>query len=216
MNQEIQLKKLKESIEWIFKQILVTKKTYSAVVAVSEVTQKTNALSEYGDYFAYTQNIMIGDILLQLAKFFVDNKDSHSVPKIIKTSNNLFTKDYYRKTGYNQHRTYEELKAQLNQMEEELNSLEISISHLKKIRNKDLAHLDKRISNFENRENLMQSNPIYLADVLSLFDFAFKSLSTIRGILFNISFTFHEHSYIYELEKIAESIEKENPIKKDQ
>ncbi|GGD02791.1 hypothetical protein [Enterococcus wangshanyuanii] len=216
MNQKNQLEKLERSIKWIFKQILGTKKTYAAILAVSEVTKKNNALSEYGDYFAYTQNVMVGDVLLQLSKFFVDNKDSHSVPKIIRISNDLFTEDYYKKTGYNQHTTYEKLKSELVQMEEELDSLEKPISHLKKIRNRDLAHLDKRISNEESRENLIQSNPIYLSDVLYLFDFAFKSLSTIRGTLFNISFNFQEPSYIYELEKIAELIEKEKSIKKDQ
>ncbi|WP_088271943.1 hypothetical protein [Enterococcus wangshanyuanii] len=101
-------------------------------------------------------------------------------------------------------------------MEEELDSLEKPISHLKKNSKQRFAHLDKRISNEESRENLIQSNPIYLSDVLYLFDFAFKSLSTIRGTLFNISFNFQEPSYIYELEKIAELIEKEKSIKKDQ
>ncbi|MBP1046761.1 hypothetical protein I6N96_10835 [Enterococcus sp. BWM-S5] len=84
----------------------------------------------------------------------------------------------------------------------------VSISHLKKIRNRDLAHLDKRISNSISRENLIKSNPVYVSEVQSLFDFSLNSLSTIRGILFNISFTYHEHNYVYELERIAEAIEK--------
>lgn len=208
MGNEKRLEKLEDSIKWLFQQILVTQKTYAAIEAVSEVTKKTDVLSKYGDYFAYTQNLMIGDVQLQLAKVFVENKDSHSVPKIIEMSNNLFTEDYYTNTGYNQHKTYVELKAELNRIKKELSNFGVPISNLKKIRNRDLAHFDKRISNSNSRENLIKSNPIFVPDVPSLLYFSLNSLSTIRAILFNISFTYREHSYVYELEKIAEAIEK--------
>lgn len=214
MNPKVQLEKLKRDIEWIFYQVLVMKKSYAAIVGVSEVSQKTDALSNYGDYFAYTQNIMIGELQLQLAKLFVDDKESHSIQKIIYVSNSLFTREYYKSTGYNQHITYYMQKEILNQLEKNLIKLENPISNLKKLRDKDLAHFDHSISNPDSRKNLVQSNPISVADVQNLLDYAFNSISVIKGLIFNTSPKFQEPDYTYELEKIAELIEK--AIKKEE
>jgi len=70
--------------------------TFSAIEAVSEICQQTSALGTYGDYFAYSQNVMISEVQLQLAKLYVVDRDSHSLPEIIKTANSLFTEKYHQ------------------------------------------------------------------------------------------------------------------------
>lgn len=207
MNPKFQLEKLNRDINWLIYQTLLTKQTFNAVIAVSEITNKTNALSNYGDYFAYSQNIMIGEVQLQLSKIFVDNKDSHSLYNIIQVANDLFTEKYYKQTGYNQNKSYNELKSKLQQLKNDFKDLETPIRSLKKIRNRDLAHFDKRISSFDNLELLIDSNPLFLKDIQDLISFSVKSLSDIKAIFFNIYPKFEARKYDYELEQIAKSIE---------
>lgn len=207
MNLEVQLGRLERDIDWLIYQNLLTNQTFNAVMAVSQVSTKTNALSTYGDYFAYSQNIMISEVQLQLSKLFVENRDSHSLYKTIKVANELFTEKYYKQTGYNQHKSYNELSSKLQQLKSDFKDLEKPIRNLKKIRNRDLAHFDKRISNLEKLEDLIELNPLFLNDIQDLINFSVKSLSEIKAIFFDIYPRFEARKYDYELEQIAKSIE---------
>lgn len=207
MNLEVQLGRLERDIDWLIYQTLLTNQTFNAVMAVSQVSTKTNALSTYGDYFAYSQNIMISEVQLQLSKLFVENRDSHSLYKTIKVANELFTEKYYKQTGYNQHKSYNELSSKLQQLKSDFKDLEKPIRNLKKIRNRDLAHFDKRISNLEKLEDLIELNPLFLNDIQDLINFSVKSLSEIKAIFFDIYPRFEARKYDYELEQIAKSIE---------
>lgn len=150
---------------------------------------------------------MISEVQLQLSKLFVDNRDSHSLYKTIKVANELFTEKYYKQTGYNQHKSYNELSSKLQQLKSDFKDLEKPIHNLKKIRNRDLAHFDKRISNLENLEVLIELNPLFLNDIQDLINFSVKSLSEIKAIFFDIYPRFEARKYDYELEQIAKSIE---------
>lgn len=207
MNLEVQLVRLERDIDWLIYQTLLTNQTFNAVMAVSQVSTKTNALSTYGDYFAYSQNIMISEVQLQLSKLFVENRDSHSLYKTIKVANELFTEKYYKQTGYNQHKSYNKLSSKLQQLKSDFKDLEKPIRNLKKIRNRDLAHFDKRISNLEKLEDLTELNPLFLNDIQDLINFSVKSLSEIKAIFFDIYPRFEARKYDYELEQIAKSIE---------
>ena len=207
MNLEVQLGRLERDIDWLIYQTLLTNQTFNAVMAVSQVSTKTNALSTYGDYFAYSQNIMISEVQLQLSKLFVENRDSHSLYKTIKVANELFTEKYYKQTGYNQHKSYNELSSKLQQLKSDFKDLEKPIRNLKKIRNRDLAHFDKRISNLEKLEDLIELNPLFLNDIQDLINFSVTSLSEIKAIFFDIYPRFEARKYDYELEQIAKSIE---------
>ncbi len=78
--------KLKKSLDWLFDQTYLTKRSFDAILAVSKVYSETSVLGLYGDYFGYTQNVMIGEVQLSLAKIFVENKDSHSIVQVDRKS----------------------------------------------------------------------------------------------------------------------------------
>lgn len=215
MNPKVQLELLERNVKWLFYQTLLAKQTLNAVNAVSQVSSKTSALSSYGDYFAYSQNIMINEVQLQLSKLFVENKDSHSLYKIISVADELFTESYYKHTAHNQFHSYKELSCQLQQMKSGLQDLKTPIRNLKKIRNKDLAHFDKSISDLGKLEVLIESNPLFLKDIHDLINFSIESLSEIKAIFFNIHLRFEARMYDYELEQIAKSIEEYLENKKE-
>ena len=112
MNPKIQIEKLKKDLEWLLYQAMVLKQTFNAALAVSQVFEKTDSLATYGDYFGLTQNIMIGDIQLQLAKLFDKNKQSHSISKIIETANDLYTEKYFQSMTYFSAQSYQDLKSE--------------------------------------------------------------------------------------------------------
>lgn len=215
MNPKVQLGRLEKDVEWLIYQTLLTNQTFNAVTAVSQVSTKTYALSTYGDYFAYSQNIMISEVQLQLSKLYIENKDSHSLYKIINVANELFTEKYYKQTGYNHHKSFNELSSKLQQLKSDFKDLETPIRNLKKIRNRDLAHFDKRISDLEELEVLIESNSLFLKDIQDLINFSVKSLGEIKAIFFNIYPKIEARKYDYELEQIAKSIEEYRENKKD-
>lgn len=208
MNEKDQIQKLRDNVDWLIYQSIMLQNTFSAIEAVSEICQQTSALGTYGDYFAYSRNVMISEVQLQLAKLYVSNKDSHSLPKVIETANLLFTERYHQSTGYNPHKSFQELKGLLTDLERRLEEFEATIINLKKLRNKDLAHLDKSISNVYSRNELVANNPLSLKEVKRLIDFSFEALSKIKGTLFNITPTFSPRDYVGELRMIASAIEK--------
>lgn len=213
MNEKVQIQKLRDDVDWFIYQSIMLQNTFSAIEAVSEVCQQTSALGTYGDYFAYSQNMMISEVQLQLAKLYVSNKDSHSLPKVIDTAKVLFTERYYQSTGYNSQKAYKELKELLEDLGKKLNGFETTICNLKKLRNKDLAHLDKTITNVDSRDELVTNNPIFLRDVKSLIDFSFEAPSRIKGIMFNVTPAFIPRDYVGELQMIARAIEKQEDKK---
>lgn len=215
MNPKVQLELLERNVEWLFYQTLLAKQTLNAVNAVSQVSSKTSALSSYGDYFAYSQNIMINEVQLQLSKLFVENKDSHSLYKIISVADELFTERYYKNTEFNHYKSYNELSSKLQQWKSDYQDLETPIRNLQKIRNRDLAHFDKRISDFEHLEDLIESNPVFLKDIHDLINFSIESLSEIKAIFFDTHLRFEARMYDYELEQIAKSIEEYLENKKE-
>ena len=132
MNPKIQIEKLKKDLEWLLYQAMVLKQTFNAALAVSQVFEKTDSLATYGDYFGLTQNIMSGDIQLQLAKLFDKNKQSHSISKIIETANDLYTEKYFQSMTYFSAQSYQDLKSELEALAHRLNELEQPIKNLKK------------------------------------------------------------------------------------
>lgn len=162
MNPKVQLENLKKDLEWMFLQAISTKQTINVAFAVSEIFDKTNALSTFGDYFAYSQNIMIGEVQLQLSKMYIKNIDSITLPKIIELSNDLFTEKYYQDTRKHNFRSYIDLKSKLEELSVKLNELSDPIKNLKIIRDKNLAHFDKEIKNYDDLEAMNQTNPVFL------------------------------------------------------
>lgn len=65
---------------------------------------------KYGDYFAYSQSVIISEVYLQLSKLYVFNKDSHSLRRLIEATNKFFTNEYYQSVEYSFYRSYTELK----------------------------------------------------------------------------------------------------------
>lgn len=207
MNPQKQIPKLKKNLEWLLCQAIITRQTFNAAYAVSQVFEETNVLAPYGDYFAYTQNIMISDVQLQLVKLFDNNKQSLSIPKIIDDAVSLFTEKYYKEErGISRH-TFLELSEILANQKELLGDLSIPINNLKVLRDKDLAHLDKSINNLDKLEGISKNNPVYLTEAKELVDFAVEGLSQVKAVMFNISPTIHERSYVSELTEIAGAIE---------
>lgn len=145
MNPKVQLENLKRELEWMLQQAISTKQTFNATLGVSEIFDKTNALATYGDYFAYSQNVMIGEVQLQLSKMYVENADSITLPKIINLSNNLFTEKYYKETRIPALDSFTDLKSKLDKLNVELNELSDPIKNLKLLRDKNLAHFDKKM-----------------------------------------------------------------------
>lgn len=207
MNPKVQIEILRKDLEWLLQQAVSTKQTFNACLAVSDVFANTKALATYGDYFAYSQNMMIGEIQLQLSKLYVENSDSITLSKIIDLSNDLFTEIYYKETRNPDFGTYASLKSKLEKMSVELNELAEPIKNLKRLRNKNLAHFDKNIKSYDDLEEMNQSNPFFLEQAIQLIEFALESLSKCKGIMFNISLKIHHREYTHEIEEIAKAIE---------
>lgn len=207
MNPKVQLANLKIELEWMLQQAISTKQTFNATLGVSEVFAETEALATYGDYFAYSQNVMIGEVQLQLSKMYVENADSITLEKIINQSNDLFTEKYYQKTRNPALGSYVDLKNKLDKLNVELNELSEPIKNLKLLRDKNLAHFDKKIKNYDDLKAMSQSNPVFLKQAMRLMDFALESLCLIKGIVFNITPNIHHREYTYELKEIAEALE---------
>lgn len=217
MNPKQQIPKLKKNLEWLLYQAIVTRQTFNAAYAVSQVFGETNALATYGDYFAYTQNIMISDVQLQLAKLFDNNKQSLSIPKIIDDVISLFTEKYYEEVRGISDPTFSELCIILANQKNHLDDLSTPIKNLKVVRDKDLAHFDKSIGNLDKLEGISKNNQVYLTEAKELVDFAVEGLSQVKAVMFNISPTIHERSYISEVTEIARAIEayKDNKLDYD-
>lgn len=207
MNPKVQLENLRIELEWMFQQAISTKQTFSATFAVSEVFAITNALATYGDYFAYSQNVMIREVQLQLSKLYVENSGSITLPKIITLANDLFTEKYYKETRNSEFGSYVDLKGKLEGLSKELEELSEPIKNLKLLRDKNLAHFDKKIKSYDELEAMGKSNPVFLNQAMRLTDFALESLSVIKGVVFNISPLIHHRDYTCELEEIAKAIE---------
>ncbi|MDH6604113.1 hypothetical protein OKW23_001270 [Bacilli bacterium PM5-9] len=207
MNPKVQLENLKREIEWMLQQAISTKQTFNATFAVSEVFAKTNALAIYGDYFAFSQNVMISDIQLQLSKLYVENADSITLSKSITLANDLFTEKYYKEKGNHALGSYADLKNNLDELNERLNELTEPIKNLKLLRDKNLAHFDKKIKNYDDLDILNQSNPVFLKEAILLINFVLESLCTIKSIVFNTKLLVHHKDYTHELEQIAKAIE---------
>lgn len=207
MNPKVQLENLRKDLDWMLLQTISTKQTFNATFAVSEVFAKTNALDIYGDYFAYSQNVMIGEVQLQISKMYVGNTESITLPKIIDLSNELFTEKYYKETRNPALGSYVDLKNKLDKLNLELNELSQSIKNLKLLRDKNLAHFDKKIKSYVDLEAVSQFNPVFLKQAMRLIDFALESLSLIKGIVFNITPSIHHREYTYELKEIAKALE---------
>lgn len=207
MNPKIQIEKLKKDLEWLLYQAMVLKQTFNAALAVSQVFEKTDSLATYGDYFGLTQNIMIGDIQLQLAKLFDKNKQSHSISKIIETANDLYTEKYFQSMTYFSAQSYQDLKSELEALAHRLNELEQPIKNLKKLRDKNLAHLDKSVDSLDKLINNNNDAPVLLTEAVTLIDFSIQSLSKIKTIMFNINSSFQEKDYVWELSEVAKAIE---------
>ncbi|MDG6143223.1 hypothetical protein [Lactococcus formosensis] len=207
MNPKIQIEKLKKDLEWLLYQAMVLKQTFNAALAVSQVFEKTDSLATYGDYFALTQNIIIGDSQLQLAKLFDKNKQSISIPKIIETANELYTEKYFQSMAYFSAQSYQDLKSELEALAHILNELEQPIKNLKKLRDKNLAHLDKSVDSLDKLINISNDAPVLLSEAVTLIDFSIQSLSKIKTIMFSIDSSFQEKDYVWELSEIAKAIE---------
>jgi hypothetical protein len=207
MNPKVQLENLKKELEWMIQQAISTKQTFNATLGVSEVFAKTKALATYGDYFAYSQNVMIGEVQLQLSKMYVENTDSITLPKIIVLAKDLFTENYYKENRNPDFDTYADLKNKLDKLNVELKELSEPIKNLKILRDKNLAHFDKKIKSYDDLEVVSQSNPVFLKQAIQLIDFALESLSLIKGIVFNITPNIYHREYTHELKEIAKEIE---------
>lgn len=207
MSPKEQLENQKKELEWMLQQAICTKQTFKATFAVSEVFARTNALATYGDYFVYSQNVMISEIQLQLSKLYVENSDSITLPKIITVANGLFTEKYYKETRDPDFGSYADLKGKLEELSKELKELSEPITNLKLLRDKNLAHFDKKIKSYDDLEVVSKSNPVFLNQAMHLIDFALESLCVIKGIIFNISPLIHHRDYTRELEEIAKAIE---------
>ncbi len=200
--------KLKKSLDWLFDQTYLAKRSFDAILAVSKVYSETSVLGLYGDYFGYTQNVMIGEVQLSLAKIFVENKDSHSIVQVIEQANQTFTEEYFKEVDYDEKESYEELKKKLMDIEKESKKLSCTITKLRRIRNKNLAHLDKKISTFEELESFLNKNMISVRDVHKLIDFAIESILCIKRIVFNVQVNVIEkYDYESEISKIAKAME---------
>lgn len=199
--------KLKKSLEWLLSQTYLAKRSFDAILAVSKVYSETSVLSLYGDYFGYTQNVMIGEVQLSLSKIFVENKDSHSIIQVIEKANQIFTEEYFKEVDHDEEESYEELKKKLIDIENESKELSCIITKLRRIRNKNLAHLDKKISTFEELESFLNKNMISVRDVHKLIVFSIESILCIKRVVFNVQVNIIEkYDYESEISKIAKAI----------
>lgn len=199
--------KLKKSLEWLLSQTYLAKRSFDAILAVSKVYSETSVLSLYGDYFGYTQNVMIGEVQLSLSKIFVENKDSHSIIQVIEKANQIFTEEYFKEVDHDEEESYEELKKKLIDIENESKELSCIITKLRRIRNKNLAHLDKKISTFEELESFLNKNMISVRDVHKLIVFPIESILCIKRVVFNVQVNIIEkYDYESEISKIAKAI----------
>lgn len=207
MNPNVQIEKLKKDLEWLFYQSMVLKQTFNAALAVSQVFEKTNSLTAFGDYFAYSQSLMISDTQLQLAKLFDKNKQSISIPKIIELSNCLYSEKYFQSMTYFSTQSYQDLKSDLEALAHRLNELEHPIKNLKKLRDKNLAHFDKSIDSVERLEEASKNSPVLLSEAVALIDFSLFAISQIKEIFFSIHNDYSTKEYESELLEIAHAIE---------
>lgn len=206
MNPKEQIPKLKKNLNWLLYQAIITRQTFNAAYAVGQVFEKTDALATYGDFFAYSQFIMIADVQLQLAKLF-DNKQSLSIPRIIDDAISLFSEKYYKEERGVSYHSYADLSKILFEEKQRLDSLSTPIKNMKTLRDKDLAHFDKSVGIMDKLEEIFKKNPIYTTEAKELVDFAVEGLSNVKAVMFNISPLIHERSYVSEVTEIAKAIE---------
>ncbi|AKP36639.1 MULTISPECIES: AbiU2 domain-containing protein [Leuconostoc] len=206
MNPKVQIPRLKKHLEWLLYQAIVTRQTFNATYAVGKMLYKTEVLLTYGDYFSYSQSIMIENVQLQLSKMYEHNKQSYTIPTIIENSIKIFSLKYYEEVSHSAQASYSDCVNKLKNLKVKLDELNDPINHLKKIRDINLAHLDKSIDTLDKLEDVQNSNPIYLIETKKLIDFAVSCLTTIKLIMFNIDTHVHNREYENELNEIAKAI----------
>ncbi|MBS9335573.1 hypothetical protein LQZ24_04795 [Fructobacillus sp. M1-13] len=198
---------IEEEMNWLFRSVVNSIRLFGHVIAVSNYA-KENALRKYGDYFGFSQQVMQKQLLLELAKLYVKNRDSHTLPRLVERSLKFLTKKNFKnyKLIPNENRSLDELKQQLLDLHKELEKLGTPINNLKKVRDNILAHNDKSISNALESIAFQHQNPITAKEVKRLVEFGEEIINTLSIVLFNKELKLIRKDYNQEIKRLVEDI----------
>ena len=177
-------------------------------------------------FLPYTSNIiltaLIDKILMELSKLVVDGNDNdlciYSFIKKYKADRKSFKEKKYIYVkdidSDKKHRMYidtNEIEDDINNLEKFLNDNKHIRSYLKKIRDKKIAHNDRKMNFKSNYLPVELKQKITYEELSNFIDGLFKNMNTIYSTLFKIQYAYLEETE-HELKYLNEILEKERKI----
>lgn len=209
------------------------KRTFLALESIENNENKF--LYDYGDIFGVARNSMMQEVLLGISKLVIPNKDSISIPYKLDKAGENFNKKFFKDNIFSSlkelncsdeikgkilysygtkwleetdffEKSYYDYQKKLEFLSSEFAMHDESIINLRKIRNKMLAHIDRRINEESKIFKLIDEYPIYQTDLKVLLEMIERILVTLLQIFKRVTPDFVFKDYDCELRAINKSI----------
>lgn len=221
------------NLQWILNHFIALKRTFLALESIENNENKF--LYDYGDIFGVARNSMMQEVLLGISKLVIPNKDSISIPYILDKAGENFNKKFFKDNIFSSlkelncsdeikgkilysygtkwleetdffEKSYCDYQKKLEFLSSEFAMHNESIIKLRKIRNKMLAHIDRRINEESKIFKLIDEYPIYQTDLKVLLEMIEWILVTLLQIFKRVTPDFVFKDYDFELRAINKSI----------
>lgn len=216
MNRQTDIERLNRELKFILGLWLEQRKTFSLLKSLSTQHDYVKELHKHTDLFALMQNRLTETIILDLCKMFEYNpKNGISIPNLFLQAKEIFTEQYFdeNKEKIWVNATFQDLSQSLSKADSDLKKIKEIIQKIKKLRNKLIAHYDRKIDTFEKAEDLyLNSNSSFsLSEHEELNRVGDEVLQTIKLIIFgiNLKTTVFEH-YDQDLKQISNALQQFN------
>lgn len=216
MNRRTDIERLDRELKFILGLWLEQRKTFSLLKSLSTHHDYVKELQKHTDLFALMQNRLTETIILDLCKMFEYNpKNGISIPNLYLQAKEIFTEQYFdeNKEKLWINATFQDLSRNLSKADSDLEKIKEIIPKIKKLRNKLIAHYDRKVDTFEKAENLYLNNTssFSLSEHAELNRVGDEVLQTIKLIIFGINLKTNsfEH-YEKDLKKISNALQQFN------
>ena len=188
---------------------LIVKKIYH-IKQTFNVFQKIWLEEEYksiSDRLPYTSSIILStlfnEVILGLSKLIVDDGDNdlciqsflrkyYNNKDDFKEQRYIYIKDIKTKKRSRLYLESGEIKEDIEELEKVLESNNHIIKYIKKLRNKDIAHNDRKMNFHKNYKPEELKIEVTYEEIEMLIDNLFKHMNNIHCTLFKTSFAFYD------------------------
>ena len=168
---------------------------YSAFMASVHAAEK---LPHNIAFYAVSQKGIKFLWVLELVRLFDDHKDAISVNKLLRICEQSFTK---------KDSCYDEIRKAVRQLQNELNDLNAITHNLNVMRDKILAHNDKKSTTKTNFDKLIEDYPLKHEDGEKLTDYLMAVVNTLNLHLYGVGeMKINLPPYEWELSKIVDAL----------